>query len=91
MANTGTQYLPGGGAGKVPQFLGLYAGYVSANVDPLGQNRCKLRVPQVLGNASTGWAFPLIAPASTPAIGAQVVVAFIGGDLTQPAYLGPLG
>lgn len=91
MANNGTQYLPGGGAGKVPQFFGVYIGYVSINIDPLGQGRCRLRVPQVLGTSASGFAAPLIAGTPVPAIGAAVSVMFLGGDPTQPTWIGSVG
>lgn len=85
----GAQYLPGGGEGKAPQWLGIYYAYVSGNADPTGKFRARLRVPQVMGNAVTGWAIPLLPQTAAPAVGAAVMAMFVGGDPTQPAYLGP--
>jgi Type VI secretion system/phage-baseplate injector OB domain len=90
MTNTGTQYLPGGGVGKVPQFFGVYIGYVSVNSDPLGQGRVKLRVPQVMGTSASGYAPPLIAGTPVPAIGTSVSVMFLGGDPAMPTWIGPV-
>lgn len=38
------------------RFFGLYRGVVFATDDPLGSYRLRLKVPQVLGSETTGWA-----------------------------------
>lgn len=89
MANgAGTQYLPGGGEGKVEQWLGIYLGYIAVNQDPLAMGRVKLRVPQVFGGTTSGWASPMVPLAYVPKVGTGVTVMFVGGDPTQPVWFG---
>lgn len=88
MANTGTQYLPGGGQGQVQQWWGTYLGYIAVNDDPLAQGRVQLRVPQVFGNSTSGWADPIVPISYVPQVGTAVAVTFIGGDPARPAWLG---
>lgn len=42
------------------RFYGIYRGLVVDINDPDKLNRIKLQVPQILGNAVTNWAFPII-------------------------------
>jgi hypothetical protein len=42
------------------RYYGIYRGIVVDTADPDKLNRIKLKVPQILGNASTSWAFPII-------------------------------
>lgn len=39
------------------RFYGVYRGIVVDSNDPKGRGRVKLKVPQILGNAVTGWAW----------------------------------
>ena len=39
-------------------YAGKYRGFVADNEDPEARGRIKLRVPSVLGEASTDWALP---------------------------------
>lgn len=87
MAN-GAQYLTGGGEGDVRQWFGVYYGYIAVNVDPTAKGRVKLRVPQVLGNATSGWALPMVAVSFVPQVSTPVSVMFVGGDPTQPVWFG---
>jgi hypothetical protein len=80
--------LPGGTVAKTTQWWGIYFGYVSSNSDPTDSGRLKLRVPQVLGTAVSGWATPMVPLTYVPPIGALVAVMFVGGDPTQPVYFG---
>lgn len=41
------------------RFYGIYRGVVIDNKDPENKNRVRLKVPQILGNAVTGWAWPI--------------------------------
>ena len=41
-------------------YYGIYRGVVVDTADPDKLGRIKLKVPQILGNASTSWAFPII-------------------------------
>lgn len=85
---SGAQYLTGGGEGAVRQWFGVYYGYIAVNVDPTAQGRVRLRVPQVLGNATSGWAVPMVAVSFVPKVGTRVSVMFVGGDPTQPVWFG---
>jgi hypothetical protein len=42
------------------RFFGIYRGVVVDNADPSKQNRIKMLVPQILGDAVTGWSWPVI-------------------------------
>jgi hypothetical protein len=85
---SGAQYLTGGGEGHVRQWFGVYYGYIAVNVDPTAKGRVKLRVPQVLGNTTSGWALPMVAVSFVPQVGTPVSVMFVGGDPTQPIWFG---
>ena len=72
-----------------------YDGWVTANDDPEGRHRVKIRVPGIL-EPESGWALPwaTIGGGSegrgghlTPGVGANVGVMFAGGDRDQPRYI----
>lgn len=86
--DNGATYLPGGGEGKVPQWWGCYYAYIAVNNDPLDQGRVKLRVPQVFGNTTSGWASPMVPLSYVPKVGTAVVCMFVGGDPAQPVWFG---
>jgi len=74
------------------RFYGIYRGIVFDNNDPKNLNRIKMQVPQILGNAVTGWAWG-VHPAVTatlfvPDPGTGVWVMFEGGDPNFPLWLG---
>lgn len=76
------------------EFPGLYRGTVYSNKDPLGKGRLRLKVPQILANEVTAWAWPLDTPGiNTPApeVGQGVWVMFEGGDTTFPIWVGSFG
>lgn len=87
-SGSGAQYLPGGGTPKVQQWWGAYYAYVAVNQDPLAQGRVKLRVPQVFGSTTSGWADPVVPLEYVPEVGTPVIAMFLGGDPTHPVYLG---
>ncbi|MEU1552135.1 phage baseplate assembly protein V [Streptomyces scabiei] len=62
----------------------MYAGIVVATNDPQHRRRVRLRIPQLTGTAVSGWAEPVSFGSVIP--GAQVTVAFEGGDLNRPCY-----
>jgi hypothetical protein len=70
------------------QWLGAYPATVYNTVDPAGQNRVQLLIPQVLGNAISQWALPLglVTPSPTPSVGTAVHAMFLGGDPSHPVY-----
>ncbi|CAB5219648.1 Phage tail collar domain containing protein [uncultured Caudovirales phage] len=73
------------------RFYGLYRGVVVDNRDPLGKGRIRLRVPQVLFNSTTDWAWAQQAhgvQADPPAAGKNVWVMFEGGDPSFPVWVG---
>lgn len=45
--------------GADKRFYGIYRGSVVDGNDPSGKGRVKLKVPQVLGNSVTSWAWPV--------------------------------
>lgn len=67
---------------------GMYRAIVTANNDPLGEGRVRMRVPSVFGPEITGWATPLLGrPERNPDVGARVWASFEAGDLSHPLYL----
>ena len=74
------------------KFYGIYRGIVVDNNDPDELLRIKLQVPQILGNASTNWAWGIHPPVSgtifIPQPGTGVWVMFEGGDPNFPLWLG---
>lgn len=84
----GAVYIKTGGERKVPQWWGLYHGYIAVNQDPLDQGRVKLRIPQVFGNTTSGWAAPMVPVNYIPPVGTPVTAMFVGGDPTQPVWFG---
>lgn len=76
------------------RFYGLYRGVVADNSDPINQGRLKLRVPQVLFDQVTDWAWTRNNPgivATPPAVGHGIWVLFEGGDPSFPIAVGTFG
>jgi len=77
------------------RFFGKYRGSVVENVDPLGQGRLIVLVPDVLGPLPSTWALPCVPMAGpgmgtvfVPPIDASVWVEFEQGDPQQPIWVG---
>lgn len=73
------------------RFSGVYRAIVVDNNDPLGKNRLRLQIPQLLGEEVTGWCWGIHQPdvfIHGPAIGEGVWVMFEGGDPSYPVWLG---
>lgn len=72
------------------RFYGIYRGSVVDTNDPLKQNRIRLRIPQVLHNEETGWAWGLFqnTPLVLPKVNDGIWVMFEGGDPAYPIWLG---
>jgi len=74
------------------RFFGVYRGIVHSTDDPLNKGRIKLKVPQIMADAVTGWAWPIVSVSniqtSTPSIGEGVFVQFEGGDPSFPLWSG---
>jgi hypothetical protein len=68
-------------------FSGIYIASVVNVNDPLGLGRVTLKIPQVLGTATSNWADPLgFIPSAVPAPGTIVHAYFTGGDVNLPIY-----
>lgn len=74
------------------RFFGVYRGVVYSTADPLNKGRVKLKVPQVMASAVTGWAWPIAdvsnIQSSVPLVGEGVFVMFEGGDPSFPLWSG---
>lgn len=73
------------------RFFGVYRGVVVDNQDPLGKGRLRLKVPQVLLDQVTDWAWAIHQPGVvrlSPPIGEGVFVMFEGGDPSFPIWMG---
>jgi hypothetical protein len=69
------------------RYYGIYRGVVVDTADPDNRGRITLQVPQILGTAVTGWAWPIIG-GYTPIPGDGCWVMFEGGDPNFPLWLG---
>ncbi len=75
------------GVDSKQMFHGIYLASVVNTNDPLGQGRVTLKVPQVLGVATSNWADPLgFDPSVIPPPGTIVHAYFTGGDINMPVY-----
>jgi hypothetical protein len=73
------------------RFYGIYRGTVVDNNDPLNQVRLKVKVPQILFDQVTDWAWSVQQPGvarTIPQIGDGVWVSFEGGDPSYPIWVG---
>jgi len=76
------------------RFYGIYRGIVYASNDPLSLRRLQLKVPQILADQPTEWAWPVEksgVTTSIPEIGQGVWVMFEGGDPSYPIWTGTFG
>ncbi len=80
-------------AGRI-RYYGVYPGVVVDNADPTGDHRVRVRIDGLLDPSA--WARPLTAGGGSkergghlvPAVGADVYVQFVGGDVERPIYSG---
>jgi hypothetical protein len=75
------------------QYLGLFRGVVTNNIDPQGLMRIHVSAPAVYGEQDPPWAMPCVPPGTTsvPEVGAQVWIEFEAGDPSRPVWMGTLG
>lgn len=77
-----------------PRYYGAYRGVVYSNQDPLSRGRLRIKVPQVLADEPTQWAWPVddsVLRQSPPLVGQGVWVSFEGGDPSYPIWQGIFG
>ncbi len=77
------------------RYLGKYRGTVAGNIDPLGQGRLLVQVPDVLADDPCFWALPALAGASPqaglfalPPVNANVWIEFEQGDPDYAVWVG---
>ena len=71
------------------RFFGVYRGVVFSTDDPLGKNRIRVKIPQILADNPTQWAWPVgVVGVSLPSVGEGVWVQFEGGDPAYPIWQG---
>lgn len=79
--------LPGTGTAPKTMYCGVYQASVVNINDPQNRGRIQMKVPQILGTATSNWANPLgLAIVNVPTAGTLVYAAFIGGDVNHPVY-----
>jgi hypothetical protein len=83
-------------AAAAKQYFGLYRGLVVLNQDPELLGRLQLVVPQVTGQATTGWALPVlqypykVSSLKLPKIGQSVWVEYEQGNPAYPVWIGAI-
>jgi len=77
------------------RYYGLYRGIVTSNDDDQSLGRIKAQVPTVLGDVESGWCMPCVPYAGDqvgiaflPEVGSGVWIAFEGGDVSYPVWVG---
>ncbi|MFY1652532.1 phage baseplate assembly protein V [Solwaraspora sp. WMMB762] len=73
------------------RYWGKYRGFVADRDDPEKLGRLRVRVPSLLADAQTGWAWPSVPHPGLfmlPAVGDLVWVEFAEGDLQHPIWTG---
>lgn len=79
-----------------PLYLGMEIGVVVNRADPAGLGRVRVRIPGLIPNPGSAWAFPVGAPGGgsadrgtwwIPEEGAEVAVWFKRGDPDHPYYM----
>ena len=80
---------------QADRFYGKYRGLVADTQDPLQLGRIQVNVPEVLGEAQSGWALPCAPYGGSqcgffaiPPVGAGVWVEFEAGDPSRPIWVG---
>jgi hypothetical protein len=76
------------------RFYGVYRGVVFDSNDPLKLKRLQVKVPQILAEQPTDWAWPVEKYGTdtlVPKNGQGVWVMFEGGDPSYPIWLGVFG
>lgn len=68
----------------------IYRALVRDSRDPSKRGRIRVSIPQISGNQTTDWVWPVINSGFlvVPKAGDQVWVAFEGGDKENPVWLG---
>jgi hypothetical protein len=77
------------------KLFGKYRDVVIDNRDPPQMGRIRAKVPEVFGDADSGWATPClpcnvskIIGSALPKIGAGVWIEFEAGDVSRPVWAG---
>lgn len=76
------------GSPTAPGCNGVYQASIVSTADPLQQGRVTLKIPQVLGTATSNWALPVGSATllGTVAVGQMVHAWFLGGNRNLPVY-----
>jgi hypothetical protein len=79
---------------EVTRYHSVFRGIVKDNNDPQNLRRLKVTVPQITGDETTDWIWPVDSSSITtdvPVIGQGVWISYIGGDPEYPVWLGTFG
>lgn len=79
------------GGNPVAGYYGAYRAIVVDNKDPKNLRRVRVQVPQVTQNQKTDWVWPMISTKRPPAIGAGVLIFYVGGNVDYPLWVGEFG
>jgi hypothetical protein len=76
------------------RFYGVYRGTVFNTNDPQNLGRLQVKIPQILADQATQWAWPVEkygTDTAVPSVGQGVWVVFEGGDPSYPIWIGTFG
>jgi hypothetical protein len=95
MTETIHDILAGLATHHADRFYGKYRGTVADNNDPSSLGRIQAKVPAVLGDVQSGWAYPCAPYVGSgaglyaiPPVGAGVWIEFEAGDPSRPIWSG---
>jgi hypothetical protein len=95
MTETIHDILMGPSTQHADRFYGKYRGTVADNNDPQSQGRIQAKVPAVLNDVQSGWAYPCAPYVGSgsglyaiPPVGAGVWIEFEAGDPSRPIWSG---
>jgi hypothetical protein len=74
-----------------PRYEVIYRAVLKNNNDPKNLRRIKVVVPQITGDQTTDWIWPVISTKRPPDIGTGTWVMYIGGNPEYPVWIGEFG
>mgnify|MGYP003346815355 CR=1 FL=1 len=73
------------------RYPSIFRAIVKDIKDPDNLRRIKVSVPQITGNETSFWAWPILSTKRPPAVGTGVFIFYVGGDPEYPVWIGEFG